>query len=460
MYSFHFLQASRSAHRLAAASATLALVTACGGGGGGSTSEMPPAIKAWRGATLVETSAEDADSPQVSHAGTGDWLAVWQQHDGTRYQVWVNRYRTNTGWGAHEAIDLAGGGNALYPQIAADGAGHALAVWDQGSLTSLRSIWANRYDASTGWGTPEQVSGAVLLDSNAERAQVAVDSSGRALVVWEQRSGTRVSIAANRYTPGTGWGTPELIETDDTGNATDAQIAMDSSGHALAVWSQSNGALFSVWSNRFSPATGWGTAELVETGSAGDASRPQIAVDPGGNAIAVWDQGSGVRTDVWANRYEVGSGWGAPELIETDSAGDADSAQIAFGTSGHALAVWHQSDGTRFNIVANRYSAGSGWGSAQRVNIEDARDARRPQIALDASGEAVAVWQQDDGMRVNTWANRYSPTTGWGTAELIETENLGNVGMPQVATDGSGHALAIWHQTDGTVFSIWANSFQ
>jgi hypothetical protein len=47
--------------------------------------------------------------------------------------------------------------------------------------------------------------------------------------------------------------------------------------------------------------------------------------------------------------------WGSPVLIETDNAGDARYPQIAVDSSGNALAVWAQSDGTRFNIWANRY---------------------------------------------------------------------------------------------------------
>jgi len=47
----------------------------------------------------------------------------------------------------------------------------------------------------------------------------------------------------------------------------------------------------------------WGTAQKIET-DAGDAGSPQIAVDAGGNAIAVWHQSDGARDNIWANRFE------------------------------------------------------------------------------------------------------------------------------------------------------------
>ncbi len=47
--------------------------------------------------------------------------------------------------------------------------------------------------------------------------------------------------------------------------------------------------------------------------------------------------------------------WGTAALIETDNAGPAYDPQIAFDANGNALAVWEQFDGTRSNIVANRF---------------------------------------------------------------------------------------------------------
>jgi hypothetical protein len=149
----------------------------------------------------------------------------------------------------------------------------------------------------------------------------------------------------------------------------------------------------------------WGTAQLIETDNAGNAYNPQIALDASGNAIAVWKQYDGARDNIWANRYTAGSGWGSAQLIETD-AGWALGPQIAFDSNGNAIAVWQQYDGTRYNIWANRYTAGSGWGSAQLIET-DAGWAGDPQIAFDSNGNAIAVWYQSDGARNNIWAKRF-----------------------------------------------------
>jgi hypothetical protein len=87
------------------------------------------------------------------------------------------------------------------------------------------------------------------------------------------------------------------------------------------------------------------------------AAEQQAALDPGGNGIAVWYQRDGARYDIWANRYTAGSDWGTAEKIETDDTGSAGDPQIALDLDGNGITVWRQSDGTgaRTDIWANRF---------------------------------------------------------------------------------------------------------
>jgi hypothetical protein len=55
--------------------------------------------------------------------------------------------------------------------------------------------------------------------------------------------------------------------------------------------------------------------------------------------------------------------WRTPVPLERNSGANP---QIAMDRSGHAIAVWTQSDGTRGNIWARSYTSGSGWDAAAR----------------------------------------------------------------------------------------------
>ena len=152
--------------------------------------------------------------------------------------------------------------------------------------------------------------------------------------------------------------------------------------------------------------------------------------------------------------------WGSAELIEADDTGDAEYPRVAIDGSGNAIAVWHQSDGTWLNIRSNRYVAGAGWGTPQSIEAGNLGDAKFPRVAVDGNGNAIAVWQASDGTHTNIRANRYVAGTGWGTAQLIETGDAGPAIDPQIAINAGGYGIAVWTHSDGARYNINAVRFE
>jgi hypothetical protein len=121
--------------------------------------------------------------------------------------------------------------------------------------------------------------------------------------VWSQFNNAAYDIYAS-YFNGTSWGTAELIETNDNGRTRNAQVAVDSSGNAIAVWIQyDENNLTSIWNNRFDGSS-WGTAELLETNDNGGADKPQVGIDSSGNATAVWSKTIDSDRSIYANRFK------------------------------------------------------------------------------------------------------------------------------------------------------------
>lgn len=362
-------------------------------------------------------------------------------------------------WQTAMLIESGDAGEATLPQLAVNAQGDAIAVWQQSDGVSI-DIYANRYTAAAGWGAAARIE----TDNAgvAQNAQVAIDSSGNAIAVWQQRNlNGRDDIWANRYTAGSGWGTASLIEAGafDAGNP---QLGIDASGNVIAVWWQSDGSRNNLVSNRYVPATGWGTAELIETENSGDVSAPQIAIDASGNAVAVWARSSIGSYNVWANRYAAGTGWGNAAAIDSDQSNAPNPApHVAIDASGNAIAVWHRPDGSWDSIWSNRFSAGVGWGTAVLVETDNSNSARDARVAFDGSGNAIAVWTQSFGGVANVMVNHYTAATGWGSAVLIETDDAGAAFEPRLVIDGSGNATAVWSQRNvaGFTFNIWANRF-
>jgi len=318
------------------------------------------------------------------------------------------------------------------------------------------------HDDGKRWGVAEPVESGTADPPG--RAELAMDAAGNAIAVWsysERTDGLGYDIWANRYVPDVGWGIEERIGADVESTALRSQVAMDANGNAIAVWQQTDGTRFDIWSNRYTTGVGWATEEPIELDDRGAALVPQVAMDPSGDAVAVWQHFDGTRFNIWANRYAPDEGWGRAEPIETDDVGDATAPQVAVGPTGIAIVVWQQSDGMRDNIWSKRYTPSQGWGTPQPVETDNSGEAEAPQIAVDAEGNGVAVWQQSDGERFNIWASRYTASDDrWSIAELIEVDDTGDSAEPQVAVSANGTALAVWVQFDGTSFDVWSNRLE
>jgi len=412
----------------------------------------------WGAAELAEAGTDNAASPVIAMDPMGNAMMVWMENNGllTAGRIWSNRYTPGLGWGTARQIDA---GSAFLeigqPCVIVDPNGNAVALWRQSDGPGLPSrIWANRYTAGGGWETALPIN---TNTGNSMNPQVAMDVAGNAVAVWVQWGGTDNGVWTNRYEPGVGWGIPQVLT--NTGESSFATVGMDGNGNAIVVWEQWDGTRFNQWANRYRAGSGWGTSELIESGD-GDARFQQIAVDTDGNAVAAWAQSEGAGTRIWANRYRAGSGWGTADVVGNGGmSGWSSSPNVSVDSSGDAIIGWYAYDGTNLTSWVNTGSEGSGWGNPRPLSPGNT-DSSIPSVAMDAYGNALALWRQWDGTRFNLWANRYGKDVGWGTAQLIETADGPLTTPPRMSMHSKGNAIVVWGQNDGSLNRVWANRFE
>lgn len=408
----------------------------------------------WGTAVLAETNdAGTAQNPQIAVDANGNAIVVWQQSDGTRNNIWANRYTPDSGWGTAVLIENNDASNAITPHVAMDADGNALAVWEQFS-GPYPSVWANRYTAGLGWATP------TLIETNnlewIVNPRVAFDAAGNAMAVWEQGNGSPFRVWSNRYTAELGWGTPTLAETHETPAGVtfkSLRLVMSPNGSAVAVWLEPSESWLSPWTNRYTVGAGWGTPIVLEDDT-GTAQSLDVAMNANGNVVTVWYQQEGTRNNIWSNVSTPDGRWGTATLVETEDS-EAWYPRIAMDAQGNALAVWQQHQGTHFTIRANRYTPEDGWGTASVIQSDVTQAAASPQIVVDAAGNALAVWHQSGTL----WSNRYTNDGGWGTAAPIDPDQAADATLGTIAIDASGNALATWGQVDGAHEDIYVNRF-
>lgn len=356
----------------------------------------------WGTAEVISSSTGDATSPQILVDGDGDALATWSQMGPTYANLWTAFFQVGSGWGIPGFIEY-NEGDVRNPQVALHGAsGTGFIVWEQDTAPggpAPSNIWAIEYNAGSGFGTAEQIESSF---GNARVPQIVFDSEGNALAVWHQFDGSsRDDIRANTWSPAGGWGTPTEIETTDAGHSRNPQLVIDGNDKVTVVWQSDDGTRYNIWATTFTAAGGWGADELIETDDAGDATTPQLAVDAAGNLIAVWSQHDGTRYNTVANTWRTDSGWGTAETIESHD-GTSAGTQVAFDPEGNAIAVWRS-----YNAWANTWTPANGWSSAQEIETDAAGMADKPQLGFDPDGNAIAVWMEHDGTRNNIRANRF-----------------------------------------------------
>ncbi len=409
--------------------------------------------KAWSGAELLELDDQAVGPPVVAFDSDGGATALWWQSFVGPDRIVRTGFDEGSSWGTRTPIDDLGAGASGDPDIVFGPDGTGIAVWVE-FRAGVSSVRSSRFAAGA-WGPAEFIE---TVDSGfARRTKVAVNASGDAVAVWmkdgDASAGVRYDIWANRFTAGIGWGTAAPIETDDTGGAEFPQVAIDASGDVTAVWAQRDASMTkNIWANRHTGAS-WGTAALLET-SPTNADDPRIAMQANGDAIVVW-----ASSYVWGLGYTAETdAWGT--ALEVSSTVTGSTPQIAFDASGHAIAVWRQSgNGDPGSIWANRYTGGTGWAAAVPVKANVTDSASSPDLAVSGSGDAVVTWTQYDGTRNSIWCNRYSAAQAWGMATLLETSD-GNASYPQVALDADGDAVAVWQQFDGLRDNIWGSRFR
>jgi hypothetical protein len=412
--------------------------------------------KSWHPVSMLDAqSAGNASNAQIAFDGHGNAMAVWSSYDGISYNICVVNFVPGLGWGEVHEILTDNAAVVYSPQIAINEGGQAVVVWSH--FDGVRSvIWANNYVPGSGWAT------ATCIEANdhfsdAETPKVAIDTYGNAIVVWRRYDVTQRSIWANRYEPGAGWLTPTLIESNTLGDTESPQIAMHGNGCAMVVWRRCSSKQTDIWINDYTLHIGWGTARRLNMGSTSDAYEPQIAISHGGSAIVVWRQSDGTGHKVWFNRYTHDTKWDVAQAIEIDHTWQAFEPQIAMHRSGSAIAVWCKSNIGSSSVWASCYTPNIGWGVAQMISGNS--NANKALIRVSANGTAVAIWHQADEKAHVICANSYRPGTGWGEATVFKSALTGRADLPQIAMNDSGDAIAVWQQLNGLQENILASVY-
>jgi len=337
--------------------------------------------------------------PAIGVDSSGNAYAVWADWRNSDSDIYFSYRPAGGSWGASVRVDDDAGTAGQYsPDIAVDSSRNAYAVWEDWR-NGDSDIYFSYRPVGGSWGANVKVNDDPGTTPQ-ENPAIAVDSSGNAYAVWRDSRNDIFDIYFSYRPAGGSWGVNVKVN-DDPGTADPYQpaIGVDSAGNAYAVWEDWRNGTDDIYFS-YRPAGGsWGVNVRVDD-DPGTASQfePAIAVGPSGNAYAVWtDWRTPPYPAIYFSYRPAGGGWGANVEVNDDpGTGPQRYPAIAVDPSGNAYAVWTEGRPPLLDpdIYFSYRPAGGSWGASVRVD-DDPGTAYQwyPAIAVDPSGNAYAVWE-------------------------------------------------------------------
>lgn len=419
-----------------------------------------PAFAAWPTQSSVNvpvcTKPLSQDEPRMVADGAGGVLLVWQGVDARSRPVVLAQH-------------LDRGGNPLWPDdgipvcvvpsrqqapaIASDSSGGAIIVWQDNRTDRDWDVYAQRMSGS----------GAMLWDQDGVEVagvqgdqlvpSVIADGRGGAIIAWrdlradpESDLYTQSLDAAGRprWTPG---GTPLFA---GSGTQLLRRPVPAGQGGAIFVWSNPRGstAAVSVYAQLVDSmaVSAWGPGGTLVAEGVPVAARPVAVTDGADGVIVVWDSGPirAQRLDRAGRRV-----WGDGGVALSQSDGVAPVAVP--DSRGGAVVAWQTAamDPDDTDLRAQSVSAAGAlrWHDDGVAVCESSGQQSELVVAPGAAGSTILVWRDArDEAFGDVYAQRLDSTgtAKWAEDGVVVCDAPGFQGALSVSADGSGGVVAAW----------------
>ena len=225
-----------------------------------------------------------------------------------------------------------------------------------------------------------------------------------------------------------------------------------------------------VYAQRYSrDGVSLGEEFRVNTTIARQQGNPDIAMATNGNFVIIWEgegndpaKGAGADRDrgIFAQLYDsAGNRLGSEFQVNTTIEALQSDAMVAMDGNGNFVAVWgsRSQNNRNYNIYTQRYNAqGVAQGGESLVATVEASTDAKIDVAMDASGNYVVVWNTEAGSQSNhnIFAQRFdsagNPREG---AFLVDSIVNSASQVPMVDMDAAGNFVVAWYGGNASIFA-------
>jgi hypothetical protein len=350
----------------------------------------------------LSDAARDLRSPQLALDAAGNATVVWVSDIDNEDRVQVATRPAGGAWTIAGDVlvaarrGLVGGGEKVIDfDAAADAAGNVTAVWTSEGSVGLTAHFASR----PAGGVWTRVGSLGESGEQVTAPHLAVNAAGDTVVVYQGLENvTRSSVRP----AGGDWTPPQTLSAPGE-QTSSADVGLGANGDAVAVWSTRE-----FWGIRAAtrPADETWTAPQNVSAPGVAARDLRVAVNDDGQAVAVWLRYDGAAWVTEASVLPANGAWTAAEVL-SGAGRQTEFPGVAMDREGNAIAVWRHSDQTGDVVEAAVRPTGQRWTDRHEMSPGHPPNVSAPEIAMNASGGALAVWAQHTGTDVVVAAAAY-----------------------------------------------------
>lgn len=437
--------------------------------------ELPPPLEFDDEVQVHTYTTGTQEHPSVGVGTSGDIVVVWQSldQDGDGYGIFGQRYSAQgVAQGLEFRINSFTTGHQTLPIVSVNAQGGFIVVWQSADADGM-GVWGKLYN-----NVGQPVSGDIQINStitgNQAVPDVAMDPSGSFVVAWDSfgQDGDGYGIYARTFNlNGVPTGLEFQVNSITTGSQTAPAIAVDQNSNFVIAWESTHDQVTEsgqgIYARRYgSNLVPVGTEFHVNTYTTNNQFEPDVAMDSEGNFVVVWtsslQQGSTL-SSIHFQRYDkLGGVQGGETYVDGGATVGGSTPAVAMDGAGNFTIVWRENENDAndeaMGILARRYNGdGTPRGLAQLVNTFTSANQIQPAVATNAIGDVAIVWTDetrggttDAGIFATRLEHLTSTIVTGNPPFQVNTFTTGNQFQSSIAYDSDGDFIVVWQSFNQT----------